>query len=283
MDKKKIVLLGVLGLVAVVGFLQLQKMSTPAPTVTDTTPKPEPQVVSTVEYTDILVANQDLPRGARLTPDSLRWEKWPSEALNENLIDNENQPTAMETLNGAVVKATIYEGEPIMERKVIQAGDHSQMSALLKPGMRAIAVEINANNAAGGFILPGDRVDVVLTSQIQNPVQGSYRNNQQNFISKTIFENVNVLAIDQIYGQAPDGTANIIGATALLELSRSDAERIIEAQSRGEISLVLRGLGNQNPRHVRSAATTSRKPDATVSSITIYRDGNPQQVAIQGQ
>ncbi|HHL43005.1 MAG TPA: Flp pilus assembly protein CpaB [Hellea balneolensis] len=284
MDKKKIILLGVLGMVAVVGFLQLQKMTAPAPVpVANPNPQPAPEVISTVEYVDILVAAEDIPRGTRLNQESFRWEKWPAEALNDNLIDNQNHPTAMDEMAGAVAKTQIFEGEPIMDRKVVHPGDRSQMSAMLKPGMRAISVEINANSAAGGFILPGDRVDVVLTSQVRNQVQGGFNGAQNNFIANTIFENVNVLAVDQIYGQAPDGTANIIGATAVLELSPNDAEQIIEAQSRGEIALVLRGLENRAARFVPSAATTTRKKSSAVSSMTIYRNGQPQQVAIQGQ
>jgi len=278
MNTKKILLLGGLGVISVVAFLQLKKMSTPAPVRTAT---PVAQVVSKVEYVDILVASMDIPRGTRLTPEYLKWKRWPAEALESNQIDIQNQPQALEEYASAITRAAIYAGEPIMRQKVVQPGDRGLMAALLGPGMRAISTRITADTAAGGFIQPGDRVDVVLTTQLPKIKQSGGANVQNNYISSTIFENVPVLAIGQTSNQNPDGTPYVIGSTALLEMSLADAEVLTEAQSRGDISLVLRGLNRRGAANVPSAATAIRK-SGSVRALTIYRDGQKQQVSIQG-
>lgn len=278
MDVKRLILLGGLGIVAVVGFIQLQKMGAqPAPETLIATP--DVQEVSVVEYVDILIAKQDIPLGTRLNPELIAWQKWPAEALSDNLIDNQNHPDALETYIGAVTKTPIYEGEPVMTRKVVQTGERGQMSALLNPGMRGTATRINLESAAGGFIQPGDRVDVVLTSEVQNVING-----QTDYASAIIFENVAVLAIGKTHTNTADGTAYISGTTALLELSQEDAEVLIEAQSTGEISLILRGLDRRQAAFVPSAAVkATRKKTSEVTSMTVYRNGQANQVAIRGQ
>ena len=282
MDTKKILLLGGLGVIAAVGFLQLKKMSTPAP-APQVLAAPVAEAVSTVEYVDILVAAMDVPRGTRLTPDYMQWKKWPAEALEPNLIDIQNQPQALEEFVTAVARADLFAGEPIMRQKVVQSGDRGIMAALLKPGMRAISTRITADTAAGGFIQPGDRVDVVLTTQLARNLQVNMANTQNNYVSNTIFENVPVLAIGQTSNQNPDGTAYVIGSTALLEMSQADSEVLTEAQSRGDISLILRGLNRRNSAYVPSAATTKRdKNSGAVRTLTIYKAGKKQQVSIQG-
>lgn len=283
MDTKKILLLGGLGVIAVVGFLQLKKMSTPAPTPQVLAAAPVAEVISNVEYVDILVAAMDIPRGTRLTPDFMKWKRWPAEALEANLIDIQNQPQALEEFATAVARADLFAGEPIMRQKIVQTGDRGIMAALLGPGMRAISTRITADTAAGGFIQPGDRVDVVLTTQLPRTMQANMASTQNNYVSNTIFENVPVLAIGQTSNQSPDSTAYVIGSTALLEMSQADAEVLTEAQSRGDISLVLRGLNRRNGAYVPSAATAERKKTSgAVRTLTIYKAGQKQQVSIQG-
>lgn len=282
MEPKKLILVGVLGVVAVGAYLQLQRLTAPPPPVDLVQSQAPQQIISEVDYVKVLVASIDIPMGSRVNPDSLEWIKWPNEALSENLIDDVSRPGALEDLNTAVARTAIYAGEPIVQRKLVLSGDRGQMSALLKPGMRAIATRISVDSAAGGFIQPGDRVDVVLTVQIKNEVQTG-ASTQNYYVAHTIFENVHVLAIDQVYGDTPEGQAAVVGSTALLELSRDDSEILIEAQSTGDLSLILRGLENRRVAFVPSAATIDRNEAGPVTSMTVYRDGTSQQVSIQGQ
>lgn len=283
MDTKKILLLGGLGVIAVVGFLQLNSMSKPKPAA-PVAAAPVTEIVSNVEYVKVLAAAMDIPRGTRLTSDYLQWKQWPIEALEASFIDDQEQPQAFEEYMSAVTRTAIYAGEPIMRQKVVQSGDRGLMAALLKPGMRAISTRITAGTAAGGFIQPGDRVDVVLTTQLAKTLNSQMvNNNQNNYMSTTIFENVPVLAIGQTSNQAPDGTAYVIGSTALLEMSKSDAEVLTEAQSKGDISLILRGLNRSGAGFAPSMATKPREKEATtVRALHIYRAGQKQHVSIQG-
>ena len=277
MDIKRLLLVGGLGVVAVIGFLQLQKMTKPNTPIKDVA-RQVIKEISVVEYVDVLIAKRDIPLGSRLNGDMLAWKKWPKEALNENLIDNTSQPDALVKFSGAVSKTAIYEGEPIISRKVVHTGDRGQMAALLKSGMRAVAIRINIETAAGGFIQPGDRVDLVLTKKAPGGGFG-----QATYISKTIFENVGVLAIGKVYNNTTGGAAYVSGSTAVLELSLLDAEKLTQAQSQGAISLALRGIDQRKAGFVPSASTTNNQGSGDIASVTVYRKGKSKQVAIQGQ
>lgn len=276
MDVKKLGLVGVLGLVAVVGFVQLQKMGTSVPQ--ERTAAPVVKEVSVVDYVDVLVAKQDIAMGTRLRIENLEWSKWPAEALHENLIDNKSHPSGIEDYTKAITRTAIYTGEPILKRKVVMPGGRGPMSALLNSGMRGTAVRINVESAAGGFIQPGDRVDVVLTTRVTDPLNG-----KTNYISETMFENVAVMSIGKTHSNSSEGTAYVTGSTALLQLSQEDSEHMIEAQSRGDISLLLRGLDRRQAAFIPSSSKVDREKKTMVTSMTVVRAGQSQQVAIQGQ
>src|SRR5690606_6408975 len=149
-----------------------------------------------------------------------------------------NGPGAKSDYIGAVVREPILAGEPIVARKIVRAGDSGFMAAYLEPGMRAMAIRVTVETAAGGFILPGDRADVLLTRQVKMPA-GSASGEDTKFVSATVMQNVKVLAIDQATRAADDAQA-VVGATATLEISGRDAEVLALAKSEGELSLVLR-------------------------------------------
>lgn len=280
MDVKRLALIGGLGVAAFVGFLQLQKLTAPAPAAPQQARQAPAPKVAQVKYVDILAAEIDISMGTRVTSEMMGWQKWPEEANTEGFILRSVEPEAMESLIASVAKTTIYAGEPIVHRKIVRSGERGQMAALLKPGMRAVATPISAETAAGGFIKPGDRVDVVLTGR---PKRMTGAVNEPDYVAVTIFENVHVLAIDSTYGHAQDGTAYVLGSTALLELSQEDAEALALAENKGELSLTLRGLDRRRPAFIPSAAAGKKEQgDNQVTSLKVYRNGQPQQVAIQG-
>ena len=165
----------------------------------------------------------------------------------------------------------------------MKAGASGVMAALLKPGMRAVTTRISVDTAAGGFIQPGDRVDIILTQTVQpSRSASSTQSSQRVFIADTIFENVHVLAIDQTYSTSAEGGAAVIGSTATFEMSQEDAELLQQSVSKGDLSLTLRGIIRSGARAI-SAAKTEKKQVETESTLTVYRGGQPQQVAIRGQ
>jgi len=282
MNQKKILLIAGLAIAAVVVFTQVKRLGAPSPTVNATAPAP---IIQKVEYVDVLVASQNLSLGSRVSPESVKWKQWPAEALSPSLISNDIRPQAIEELKSAIVRSPILEGEPISEAKLVKAGASGVMAALLKPGMRAVTTRISVDTAAGGFIQPGDRVDIILTQTVQpnRTSSGINQNNQRIFIADTIFENVHVLAIDQTYSTSAEGGAAVIGSTATFEMSQQDAELLQQSVSKGDLSLTLRGIVRSNARAISTAKIIEKKQVETESTLTVYRGGQPQQVAIRGQ
>ncbi|WP_290843559.1 Flp pilus assembly protein CpaB, partial [Henriciella sp.] len=180
----------------------------------------EPQVIEReveMSSTKVLVARSSMRTGALLTPDDFRWADWPERALNPAYFIQDASPDAIEELSGSVVKTPLLEGEPIVEQKIVKKGETGFMAALLAPGMRAIAVEISPESASAGFILPDDRVDVILTYDVEVM---SDRGMSDTTLTKTVIRNARVLAIDQMFGEM-DGAPTLTGSTATLDSSRA--------------------------------------------------------------
>lgn len=280
MDKRRTILIAGLAVAAIVVFTQVKKLGTPPPVQQVAAPE---QVIQKVEYVDVLVAAHNMSLGSRISEQSVLWKQWPAEAITPALISNTVRPQAIDELNRAIVRSPILEGEPISESKLVKAGSSGVMAALLKPGMRAVTTRISVDTAAGGFIQPGDRVDIILTQTVQpDQISSGRQTNQRLFIADTIFENVHVLAIDQTYSTGVEGGASVIGSTATFEMSQQDAELLQQSVSKGDLSLTLRGIVRSGVQ-AASAAKTEKKQVETESTLTVYRGGQPQQVAIRGQ
>lgn len=280
MDTKRLILIAGLGVAALVVFTQAKKLGAPAPVVPTLTAAP---IVQKVEYVKVLVASQNLPLGTRLNEAAFEWKKWPAEALSPAFISNDLRPTADAELLNAIVRSPIVEGEPINEGKLVKAGESGVMAALLKPGMRAVTTRISVDTAAGGFIQPGDRVDIILTQTVQRSLDASNNgSNQRIYISDTVFENVHVLAIDQTFSTSAESGASKIGSTATFEMSPEDAELLQETVAKGDLTLTLRGIRNSRAKATTSATIIEKEESVTQSILTVYRGGQPQQVAIRG-
>lgn len=187
-----------------------------------------PQVVPTT--LPVLVATRDIKLGDQIAQGDVNWVDWPIQVVPQGAITQEAQPDAEQSLIGQIAKAPIYVGEPISEQRLIKT-DRGFMAAILPKGMRAIAVSVESETAAGGFILPGDKVDVILTKGAEGQGRGS---------SETIMENVRVLAIDTVTAGEKSEKTLEPDRTATLELSPQQAETVSLAQQLGKISLALR-------------------------------------------
>src|SRR5262249_53161737 len=120
-------------------------------------------------------------------------------------------------------------------------GAAGYMAAILPSGMRAVSTEISPETGAGGFILPNDRVDVILSKRANNDAK---QGNKQP-VSETILTNVRVLAIDQTV-EEKNGQRVVVGKTATVELSPRQAETLTQARQLGTLSLALRSLLDAN-------------------------------------
>lgn len=197
----------------------------------------------------VLVANREIPTGRVLGPEDLRWQSWPADAVSENFYTEGEDVDAIETLTGSASRLVIVEGEPITSNKIVDLNGTGVLAALLRPGMRAISIPISEITGAGGFILPGDFVDILLTRQITieeidektGDVSKATRLNQTDTIMKT----VRVLAIDQQLNETENAAS--VGNSATLELTPEQAELItltrqLAQQERGFLTLSLRSF-----------------------------------------
>ncbi len=230
MSKMRIVILGLAAGSAVMAGLLAKGFIGAKPEV-------ETVEVAKTETTDVLVASKDILMGERLSEGAAEWKAWPDNNIADTMITRDEKPDAREFFATARARTMVYSGEAIMERKLVLSGETGFMSAILPKGMRAISVSISERSSAGGFILPNDRVDVLLTRKVDDVVK-----------TETALTNVKVLAINQTYRQEKEGDSATIaeGKTATLELDPRQTEVIAMIESAGELSLALRSMAEND-------------------------------------
>jgi len=235
--------------------------------------------VSKVETVDVLVATKNLQMGEKLVGGSIGWQSWPKATVAATMITSEANPEAKTKYETARARTAIYEGEPVIEKKLVLPTENGFMSAILPKGMRAVSVPVSAETGAGGFILPNDRVDVLLTRKIDD---GS---NQKSSISETVLTNVRVLAIDQTFRPKGEDDKEYVVAdkTATLELDPRQTEVISMTQDVGQLSLTLRSIRENDgvPLADIVPRLSEKYANGTESSeMTIIRYGIPRRVTL---
>ena len=206
--------------------------------VTSQEPAPAaPTPVAQIDVTEVLIASGDIAIGQSISPQAVSWQAWPTQAASSaNFIRRKERPNAIEQVTGSIARAPFSGGEPIREEKLIKANGSGYMAAVLPAGLRAISTTISPETGAGGFILPNDRVDVLLIRS-QKVATGEIYN------SETILSNVRVLAIDQTV-EEKNGQRVVVGKVATLALNARDAETLALATRLGTLSLTLRSLAD---------------------------------------
>jgi pilus assembly protein CpaB len=201
-------------------------------------PAPAPAPVAQLPTVDVLIAKSDIGLGTAVSAKDFEWQAWPAATTGGSYITRNHRPNAIEEFAGAITRAPFTAGEPIRDAKLIKTdGASGYMAAILPSGMRAISTEISPETGAGGFILPNDRVDVILTRRArEGDTRASAGPN-----SETILTNVRVLAIDQTV-EEKNGQRVVVGKTATLELSPRQSESLALSRQLGTLSLALRSL-----------------------------------------
>jgi pilus assembly protein CpaB len=207
-------------------------------------PPPAPAPVAQLETTDVLVAASDIGLGNKVSAPELRWQTWPAAAAGANFIRKSERPDAINQLAGSIARAPFAAGEPIREAKLIKGPGSGYMAAILPEGMRAISVEISPETGAGGFILPNDHVDVILTRRDKAAEKAA---GTEVHVSEVILNNIRVLAIDQTV-EEKNGQRVVVGKTATLELAPRQAETLALSRQQGTLSLALRSLVDFNSK-----------------------------------
>jgi len=219
-------------------------------------PPPAPAPVVQLDTTDVLVAGSDIGLGNAVQEKDLRWQTWPAAAAaGATFIRKSERPDAIRDLAGSIARAPFSAGEPIRESKLIKANGSGYMAAILPSGMRAISVEISPETGAGGFILPNDHVDVILSRRDRMAEKSM---GFEVHTSEVILYNVRVLAIDQTV-EEKNGQRVVVGKTATLELAPHQAETLALSRQLGTLSLALRSLVDSDKDKPESTDAEGRR------------------------
>ncbi|MCC2689759.1 MAG: cpaB [Rhizobiaceae bacterium] len=231
MAASRLIILGIaVAAAAGAGYVAKNMLAAPPPQIVDNS-----QRQPSIELSEVLVLTGDVPMGATIG-DLLAWQAWPTDAMNDHFVTRAEEPEARDELRTAVARVAMYGGEPLRRSKLIGEG-MSFMSSILPSGKRAIATQIAADTSAGGFILPNDYVDVIMTRRSDDAATAG------GFITETILKNIRVLAIDQAIQEDAEGRRVKIGETATLELTPQQSEIITVAQQMADrLTLALRAV-----------------------------------------
>lgn len=244
----------------------------------------------------VLIAAREIRSGVPLSSSNLTWQVWGVESINSKFVSvtEPSDSTAesdkkIKSYVGQVARSTFAAGEPISAGKVFKPGEASFMSGFLQRGKRAVAIATSPITAAGGFILPGDYVDVMLTHKLAGEVEkgkkraeddqkkaSSYRAQKLtvvSFTTETIVRGVRVVAVDQLHDN-PDEKA-LVSKSVTLEVSPKQAEILTAGMSMGKLSLSLRSLGATAGVDGGSTYTT----DVEVSPLLSKMSGRSAPVA----
>jgi pilus assembly protein CpaB len=205
----------------------------------------------------VAVARVPLEYGTVITADKIRFADWPRSSLPEGTFSNASQLTSVGKTRA--VLRPIAANEPILMSRLTGEGGRASLSAVLRPEMRAVAIRVGDVSAAGGFVLPGDSVDVLVTRSMSVGESSEQ-------ITDVLLQNVRVIAIDMDANDAK--TDPKVGKTATVEVAQVDAQKLTLAQNVGSLTLVLRNLADQENPMVATVGTEDLRDGAYVGSYS---------------
>ncbi len=242
MKVARLAVMGVAVLAAGGAFMLASSMANREPEIREVADK-EPQIA----LVELLVAAEDIQLGTSIKPNMVKWQKWPKEGISKGYIQKSTSPEGLGDgeEDAAIARGAFFAGEPIREGKLVRSNS-GYMSAILPTGKRAIATSISTATGAGGFVLPNDHVDVIMTRRAEG-------DEGEGFITETILENIRVLAIDQTI-EEKDGEAVVVGETATLQLTPDQAKILTVAQQMADrLALSLRSLEDSGDEETKGA------------------------------
>jgi pilus assembly protein CpaB len=227
--------------------------------------------VQQIPTMDVLVAKDDIGLGQTVTAENMQWQTWTESTSSGSFLRRKDRPDAITQIVGSIARAPFIAGEPIREQKLVKANGSGFMAAILPSGMRAVSTEISAETGAGGFILPNDRVDVLLTKRDKSADgKGADVAN-----SEIILTNVRVLAIDQA-PKEKEGTSALVGRTVTLELKPEQTETLARARQSGSLSLALRSIAD-----IKTVEKPEEPTNKRGESLNVIRYGVASQQTMQ--
>lgn len=220
--------------------------------------------------TQVLVAAKDLSLGKELAAGDLKWQTWPGNAFAGAIVRKDDM-NAEEALKGKLIQR-VSAGQPVLSSYTYKEGRGNVVAATLEPGMRAVAIPVKANTMAGGFVTPGDYVDVILTYRVdvgrdaEEEVSALVRSHA----SETILENVRVVAVDQEASSEQEKAK--VAKTVTIAVDTKGAQKVVLASEMGDLTLSLRGIGDDDEENTASV-TTDVEVSRTMRDVARLRGG----------
>ena len=219
-------------------------------------------VVAEPDYIEVLVAAERLLPGSFVKPSSLRWQKWPDVEVPQGYRVRGRSDDA--ELTGSVVRQVLAPGDPILPDNLIRPGDRGFLAAVLDPDMRAVSVPVDEASSNAGLILPGDRVDLILTQSV-SPASGGGNARR---VSETILENLRIIAMGRrLHTDPEDELGNSAVRTATLEVSPEGAEVVALVTELGKLSLSLRSIAGASTPTSLDPARRAATWDSDISQV----------------
>lgn len=248
-SRKIFIAIAILVMAGMFGMMAKSFLATPVDQVATAAPSLETKRAPVAPQ--ILVAVEDLPAGTFLKAVGVRWQDWPEDSIMRGHIRQGEQ--SIEDFTGSVVRHGIVTGEPIVASKLVRPGERGFLAAVLTPGKRAASVSVNAVSGNAGLIFPGDRIDVILTQQLDMDDSAPGRHT----VGETILRNARVIAVDQRVqdiAQADEAQNAPVAKTVTLEVAPRGAETLAVAAELGTLTLSLRSLATPEEEGAPAAA-----------------------------
>lgn len=259
MSARQLIVLVVAAIAAVGALFLIRGMGSRTATATS-------EVAAPIAGEQVLIAARDIAQGAALTPSDIGVALFPQGSVSEAFVRTSTQPSAQTEFVGAVTRRSFVRGEPITAGSVVQPDGRGFMAAQLPPGYRAVAVEIEPETAAGGYIQPNDHVDVIVTHRVE---EGSQRQSR----SEIVLQDIRVLALGEntTTQTSGEGPQQLQAPVAVLEVTAEDARALALAVEMGDVSLALRGVQVETVGMQRS---TSGGAGQTGGAVRIHAFGS---------
>ncbi len=273
-SRKIFIVIAILVMAGMFGMLARSFLATPVDQVATAAPAEEPAPATP----QILVAVEDLPAGTFLKATGVRWQDWPEASIMRDQIRQGEQ--SVEDFTGSVVRLGMVAGEPVVASKLVRPGERGFLAAVLTPGMRAASVSVNAVSGTAGLIFPGDRIDVILTQQLD--VDDSAPGRQT--IGETILRDARVIAVDQRVqdlARADEAQSAPVAKTITLEVAPRGAETLAVAAELGTLTLSLRSLAT--PEEEGTVAAAPRPTYAGDISVAFNRKSRDSAAASRNE
>lgn len=252
---------------------------------------------------EVLVAASDLKKGRELEEGDLKWKEWSEDSLFKGAITRDDDQEPHEALEGRLDRS-FSRGEAVVRNAILKDTKGNYVAARLNAGERAVSIKVNAEGMVAGFITPGSYVDVILTYKQRITIDDDSPDvvamlqlNIDDIATETILERVRVLAIDQKAEREEDDKIKV-GKTVTLAVPIRDAEKLALASEMGDITLAMRGVGDDAPNEDAPAITDARltsigdeifeeyekvrdESGVAANTMKIYNGGVIQQVPVR--